>query len=56
MHPKDADRMANKVDHDKIGSTLFAQTCLTNTKGRQGITYYNILDLYKFIELFLGLT
>ena len=41
MHPKDADRLANSVDPDQTaplgavwsGSTLFAQTCLSEILG-----------------------
>ena len=29
----DADGMANSVDPDQIGSTLFAQTCLSENLG-----------------------
>ena len=33
MGPKDADGMANSVDPDQTGSTLFAQTCLSENLG-----------------------
>ena len=48
MRPKDADRMANSVDTDQTdplgavwsGSTLFAQTCLSENLGLLRYTWY----------------
>ena len=33
MHPKDAYGMANSVDPDQTGLTMFAQTCLSKKLG-----------------------
>ena len=51
MRPKDADRMANSVDPDQtapLGSTLFAQTCLSENLGS---LRYLVYDLQKFLYL-----
>ena len=53
--PKDADRMANSVDPDQTvslgsvwsGSTLFAQTCMTENLGSLWQIFYNYSMLYE---------
>ena len=47
MNPKDAERIANSVDPDQIGSALFAQACLSENLG--SLRYMVIFVLFNLL-------